>query len=163
MVGQSARALTQVQFTDTRQLATLGIAIALFFQCMVSLLDPASSMKPGIKWGLVAHTVTMFVVLTMSVVINLGSVPPSWIDYRYYPGNDETFPGPVGYQVITWDGAINVVARVLLPFGQFLVDGLLVGPATRPAIQRSNSILTPSCTVATLSMPGTTWSWRSCH
>ena len=66
---------------------TLGIIIVLFFQCMGALCSPANGMRGGIKWGLVAHTLAMFSLVTISVAMNCDIQSISYIEDRKFPGN----------------------------------------------------------------------------
>ena len=109
-------------------LAFLGIAVALFFQCMATLLDPANPMRKGMRWALVAHTVAMLLFLTISVGIPYDEVSIEYIGHREFPGNDGLPPGPVGYDaVLTFKAAITIFSA-MFPLNQWLSDGLLVSP-----------------------------------
>ena len=104
---------------------TPGISITLFFQCAVTLLDPVNRTKGSIKWGLVAHTLAMFSLLTIAVAAHLSRQSISYIDNREFPGQDVYPPGPFGYQYFT-NSVANVISGVAFPLNQWLVDGFLV-------------------------------------
>ena len=101
--------------------------MALFFQCMGVLLNPANTIKRGIKWALVAHTVAMFLVLTIATGIGLSYSSICYIDNREFPGGGGYLPGPFGYNSFLITTATTIVYNLMFPFNQWLADGLLVG------------------------------------
>ena len=106
----------------------LGIAVALFFQCMGALLNPINPIKRGIKWALVAHTVALFLFLTIPVGIELENLSIGYINNREFPGNDQFPPGPTGYGDIVELKATATAFHAMFPLNQWLADGLLVSP-----------------------------------
>lgn len=104
----------------------LGIMVALFFQCMSVLLNPLNSIRRGIKWALVAHTVAMFSLLTIPTAINLNDKSVFYINNREFPGNDEQPPGPVGYGSLVGTNATGTFLVLAFSLSQWLADGLLV-------------------------------------
>ena len=106
-------------------LTFLGIAVALFFQCMTTLLSPANPIRKGIRWALVAHTVALFSFLTISVGIPFNNMSIEYIDNREFR-DDKYPPGPLGYDdFLSLKSAITVF-YVMFPLNQRLTDGLLV-------------------------------------
>lgn len=105
----------------------LGIVVILFFQCMSALLNPADRTK-GIRWLLVAHTVTMFLFATISTAMDLDLQSTSNSDNREFPGADELPPGPFGYNLLLFSNALNVIPHVMFLLNNLLADGLLVSP-----------------------------------
>lgn len=103
-----------------------GIVVTLFFQCMTALLNPVKHMKASVKWGLVAHVVVMFSLLTIAFGIDRDVESVSFIDNREFPPTDELPPGPVGYQATIWSDPSSIVTTVVYPLNQWLADGLLV-------------------------------------
>ena len=105
----------------------LGVAIAMFFRCMIALLDPVGRMGKDIKWGSVAHTVAMFLVLTTSTVLGLEMKSVAYVDNRDFHGGDEALLGPLGYydRILSFR-AISAAFSIALPLNQWLADGLLV-------------------------------------
>lgn len=105
-----------------------GIIIVLFFQCMGALCSPANGMRGGIKWGLVAHTLAMFSLVTISVAMNCDIQSISYIEDRKFPGNagGRPTPGPLGYQSFIYAKAISVVPNVAFQLNNWLADGLLL-------------------------------------
>ena len=105
----------------------LGIAIVVFLQCMITLLDPVGRVGKDIKWGSVAHTAAMFLVLTMSTVLGLEMKSMAYVNNRDFHGGDETLPGPLGYydRILSFK-AISAAFSIALPLNQWLADGLLV-------------------------------------
>jgi hypothetical protein len=95
---------------------------------MSALINPISRTR-GIKWWLVAHTVTMFSLVTVYNAINLHIQSISYIDNREFPGVDGGLPGPFGYQFYIYSEAISVVTTATFPFNQWIADGLLVSSA----------------------------------
>ena len=108
----------------------LGIVVALFFQCMTTLLSPANPITKGIRWALVAHTVALLLFLTISDGIDSVYLPIEYINNREFPGNDESFlwPGPIGYDALLSLKATTTVFYATFPLTQWLADGLLVSP-----------------------------------
>ena len=110
-------------------LTFLGVVVALFFQCMATLLSPANPITKGIKWALVAHTVVLLLVLTISDGIGFDYLPIEYINNREFPGNDESpWPGPIGYDDLLAFNATTTVFYAMFPLNQWLADGLLVSP-----------------------------------
>ena len=96
---------------------------------MGALLDPVNRAMGGIKWGLVAHTVTMlaFVTIYTAIILNMQFI--SFVDNRGFPGTITDVaipPGPIGYQWFIRFEAIGVVPSVMLSMNAWLADGLLV-------------------------------------
>lgn len=108
------------------QAISYGIVIVLFFQCVIALLDPANRTKGNIKWGLVIHTVAMFLVLTLSTALDLEIKSILYIDDREFPGSEEFLPGPLGYYDVIAVRAINTAVNAMFPLNQWLADGLLL-------------------------------------
>ena len=105
----------------------LGVAMALFFQCMWVLLSPTNTIKGAKKWALVAHTVAMFTFLTIPTGIGLNFSSTCYINNRGFPGDDKYPPGPIGYYHVLQTEATNIVFTIMFPLNQWLADGLLVG------------------------------------
>ena len=113
----------------------LGIVVALFFQCMSVLLSPVNPMKRGVKWGLIAHTVAMFLFLTIPAGIDLNYLSTCSINYRDFPGDDEYDPGPLGcYETLSTEAAATAFT-VMFPLNQWLADGLLVGHISNSVVR----------------------------
>lgn len=93
---------------------------------MDALLNPVGRTKEGIKWGLVAHTVAMFLSATIYTAINLDLQSTSSIDNREFPGDGVLFPGPLGYQFFINSRPITIVPDTLILLNGWLADGLLV-------------------------------------
>ena len=108
----------------------LGIVVTLFFQCMGVLLSPVNPVRRGIRWSLAAHTVAMFLVLTVPVGIDLIHLSIIYINGREFPGNDQYPLGPLGYDDFIDVKAFVVVLNIMFPLNQWLADGLLVGPVS---------------------------------
>ena len=109
-------------------LAFLGIVVALFFQCTATLLDRANPIRKGIKWTLVAHTVALFLFLTIPFGIYFNYLSIDYINNREFPGNNEFPPGPLGYTGLLNLKATTTVFDAMFPLNQWLADGLLVSP-----------------------------------
>ena len=100
--------------------------MALFFQCMGVLLSPTTSVGRGIKWALVAHTIALFLFLTIPAGISLNYLSIEYINNRGFPGNNECPPGPLGYDLGLGAKATTTVFDFMFPLNQWLADGLLV-------------------------------------
>jgi hypothetical protein len=94
---------------------------------MATLLSPANPIKKGIRRALVAHTIALFLFLTISFGIDFNYLSIEYINNREFPGNDEFAPGPMGYDDLLDSGTITTVFNVMFPLNQWLADGLLVG------------------------------------
>lgn len=90
----------------------LGILVVLFFQCMNALFNPANRRGEGIKWGLVTYTVLMFSFTTILTGMGLNIESLSYIDNREFPGAEGIPPGPLGYRLSIWSGALTVTPRL---------------------------------------------------
>lgn len=73
-----------------------GIVIAIFFQAMGALLNPANRIRGGIQWVFVIHTAATFLCVTINVVTGASFLSMSYVDNREYPGDAEHVPGPLG-------------------------------------------------------------------
>ena len=100
--------------------------MALFFQCMATLLSPANPIRKPTRWALAAHTVALFLFFTIPLGINFDYLSMDYINNREFPGNDEFPPGPVGYGNLLSPGATTTVLDAMFPLNQWLADGLLV-------------------------------------
>ena len=130
-----------------------GILLVLFFQCMGSLLNPPDRTRGGIKWALVAHTILMF---SFATIYTVGAIAPSgYIDEREFPGNDESPPGPFGYELSLYAQPVSALPNSMFYPNQWLADGLLVSSMSTSAPQVSYANLFSSYIVATLFMPPT--------
>lgn len=104
-----------------------GIVIILFFRCMGALFSQANPTRGFIKWGLVAHTLAMFLFVTSYVIMGFVIKANSFIDNREFPGVGDMFsPGPMGYQNFTYTKALSVCPRILFLSNNVLADGLLL-------------------------------------
>ena len=109
-----------------------GIVVALFFRCMGALLNPVNRIRGVTKWGLVAHTVAMFLLLTFAIADDLNDRSNSYIDERNFPGDDELPPGPFGSMSLISIKGIHLAYAAVFPLNQWLADGLLVGFVYKP-------------------------------
>ena len=122
----------------------LGILIVLFFQCMTALFSPVNRQREGIKWGLVSYTVLMFSFATVLTGMGLNIESLSYIDNREFPGGEGIPPGPLGYRLSIWSGALTVTPRLMFLFNNWLADGLLVSFFVRCCVYSSRCLtLTP--------------------
>ena len=105
----------------------LGIVIVLFVQNMVTLFSSVDRTRSrGTKWGLVAHTAVMFLLVTVSTGMGLNVQSISHIDNRELPGNDQFPPGPLGYKELIFTKATCLFPNLIgLQLNQWLADGLL--------------------------------------
>ena len=109
-------------------LTFLGIVVALFFQCMATLLNPANPIRKGLRWALVAHTVALLSFLTIPFGTGFEYLSTEYINNREFPGDDEFPPGPIGYDFLLALKASATVFHAMFPLNQWLADGLLVSP-----------------------------------
>lgn len=133
-----------------------GVILVLFFRCMGALLNPAGHRKEGIRWGLVAHTVAMFVFLTINVCINFALQSISYVDDREFSGGSTTPRGPYGYQAgLLRSNPMNSVPNMMFYLNLWLADGLLVSSVSNPVIRMFHTGHSPSSIVATLFIQAT--------
>lgn len=90
---------------------------------MGALLNPIDRTRGGIRWGLVAHAVTMFSALTLNTVMGIDIESVSYIGE--FPHNHVIFPPGA-------TGVISPEVSYIEPIAMFclnacLADGLLVG------------------------------------
>lgn len=96
---------------------------------MNASLYPTNRTKGDIKWGLVVHTSAMFSFATVAAALGLDLQSISYTNDRAFPGfRGGQAPGPMGYQLLVYSKAINVVPNLMFVLNQLLADGLLVGP-----------------------------------
>ena len=94
---------------------------------MGALFDPVNRARGGIKWGLVAHTIAMFLFVTVYTGMSFNIQSISFIDNRNFPGAaDGTPPGPVGYRSFIHSKAIGIAPTPMLLINNWLADGLWV-------------------------------------
>ena len=99
----------------------------VFLKCMAALFNPIYLRGERVKWGLISYTVAIFSSLTVhnAAVFKIESI--CFIDNRNFPGGDDGIPpGPLGYQLSTASGALNLIAYITFFFSGSLADGLLV-------------------------------------
>lgn len=95
---------------------------------MGALFSPTNNRS--IKWALVAHTMAMFSLVTITTATNLDIQSVSYIDNReFVSGDDFLFPGPIGYQTLLTSKAISIVPDITFLLNTLLADGLLVSSA----------------------------------
>jgi hypothetical protein len=138
----------------------LGIAVALFFQCLGVLLGSANPIGRATKWALVVHTAAMFLFLTTTFGVDICYEFICYINNREFPGSDEYPPGPIGYDYTLDAKVATTVLYVMFPLNQWLADGLLVGPISNPAARVFNVGYSPSCIVAMAFISGTIGPWH---
>ena len=95
---------------------------------MSALLSPVNPTKGGIKWLLVAHTVAIFLFVTVFTAINLDFLSISYIDNREANDSGIEFPGPLGYQYTSYSTPSGIVSTVMFLLNNWFADGLLVSP-----------------------------------
>ena len=105
-----------------------GIVVALFFQCMATLLSPADRSRKAIRWTLVAHTIALFSFLTIPFGIGFYRLSIDYTNNREFLGNNNFSPGPVGYEGLLGLKASATFSNAMFPLNQWLADGLLVSP-----------------------------------
>ena len=105
---------------------------------MTALLGPANRAREANKWWLVAHTVAMFSVATMSLAITLFFVPVAYINAREFSGTDDLVSGPVGYMFLPKFVMVASISNSAVPMNQWLVDGLLASPMLNSATEVLN-------------------------
>ena len=127
-------------FTSYDRYIVLGVVIALFFQCMNALLNPADHQSTRIKWPLVAHTVATFLFATVLTVTDLDMLSTSFINNREFPGHGDDVipPGPVGYMISLYSNVFDIVPRIMFLLNHCLADGLLVSPTPNSVAQVPN-------------------------
>lgn len=92
---------------------------------MNASLSPVNRTRGGVKWLLMAHTVVIFLFLTVFTAINLKILSISYIDNREIRGASEV-PGPLGYQWNTYSTPSGIVSTFMFLLNNWLADGLLV-------------------------------------
>lgn len=112
---------------STTQLIIPGIVIALLFRCMIALLSPTNRTRGGNRWGLVAHTVALISVATISCGRRFPSLGrlhrrPRVSLWRWAP------PGPFGYLLLPKFPAVRTISSSVVQVNQWLVGSLLVSP-----------------------------------
>ena len=116
---------------------------------MGALLFPVDRAKGEIRWGLVAHTVAMFLSVTIYTAMNFDILSTCYIGNREFPGVDLFVPGPLGYQLFINSGAIITTADTMFTLNVWLADGLLVGSISGCIARASNASPCSSYTVVT--------------
>ena len=83
------------------------------------------------------HTVVVFLLLTMGFAIDRDTFSLSYINGREFTG---AIPGPTGFAAYASPlrHAIGYFAYLIIPFNQWLTDGLLVSTASNSAAQVSD-------------------------
>ena len=105
-----------------------GIIVALFFQCVGTLLSSTNHAGRSIRWLLVAHTVAMFLFVTVATAMGLDLQSTAYIDNRNFPEISSSMsPGPLGYKSHIYTSVRSVIPNSTFQLNQWLADGLLVG------------------------------------
>lgn len=109
---------------------------------MGALLNPVNRLGNGIKWPLVAHTVAMFLFLTVFAAMSLVAPSIAYTDNRGFPGGDGVLPpGPFGYIFSLLSRPIALIPKVMLLLNGCLADLLLVSyiyiKVSCPGVQRT--------------------------
>ena len=134
----------------------IGIVITLFFRCLGALFNTVHHPRGTIKWPLVAHTVAMFSILTVSIGLYLDTQSVAYIDDRNTPqaGDDDLLSaGPGIYREFLYSKANGVVLNIMISLNAWLADGLLVSPAFNSVPPVSDTGYSSSSAVAGLSTP----------
>ena len=100
---------------------------------MTALLGPTNRMREGNRWGLVAHTVALFSVATISFSINLSSFLVVYMDSRKLPRTDDWPLKPPGYLMIPNFIVVATISHSVIQMNQWLIDGLMVSPMLNSA------------------------------
>jgi hypothetical protein len=118
---------------------------------MNALLGPKNRMRDGKKWewGLLVHTVALFLVTTIYAASSLYGLEESYINGRESPGGDGIPPGPYGYQYLPKFLAVRFISYSAVQMNQWLADGLLVSSTPNSATRISDLGHLYSCIVAT--------------
>ena len=95
----------------------LGTITVLFFQCMDALFNPVRRKEGKIKWAFVAHTVAMFLLVTVNWCTNFYIYSTSSIDNREFPG---------GLTTPLYSKPMNYIPEIAFFLNSWLADGLLV-------------------------------------
>ena len=120
----------------------VGITVVLFFQCMGALLNSVNHARRSVKWGLIAHTTTMFLFVTIYTATTLDILSITHIDNRNFPGvNGVLPPGPVGYGLFALSNPIGIVPAVMFLLNNWLADGLLVSFAPNSDVWMPNNMV----------------------
>ena len=120
---------------------------------MSALLNSANRIGGGVKWGLIVHTLAMFLLLTIPTVINLSEVPILYVDEREFPGGTGLLPRPV--ERGTFGSIATRIVLVVMPtLRDWLADGLLVRSVQDSITEMCNADhIFPSYIVAMLFIP----------
>ena len=103
---------------------TLGIVIAVSFQCMTALFNPAYRGGKPIKWGIVSYTVAVFSLLTVGTAMQLNGQSTSYVDNRE---STSILAVPFKYQVAkVAPDPIRIIQNIIFALNNWLADGLLV-------------------------------------
>ena len=120
---------------------------------MTTLLGPTNRMRGGNKWGLVAHTVALFSVMTAGSAIGLFLLPVGYINGREFPGLGGIASGPLGYLALPKFVMVSGISDAAIQVNQWLVDGFLVSPMLNSATWVLNLSCFHSC-IAAMSFMG---------
>lgn len=99
---------------------------------MDALLNPIDRTGRGIKWGLVAHTLAMFSVATITIGTGLNLQSHAYIDNREFFSSNGSVPGPYGYKQLVYTKPISLIPNNMFQVNQWLADGLLVSFTLSP-------------------------------
>ena len=120
---------------------------------MMALLGPTDRPRGGVRWGLVVHTVAMFLCVTIYTAATLDTQSISYVEDRRFPGVDGWPPGSLGYQFFVYSEPITVVPSVMFTLNQLLADGLLVSPTFSSIPRAPDAGRSPSSIVVTSFIP----------
>lgn len=93
---------------------------------MGALFDPVNHARGGVRWGLVAHTIAMFSLVTVYTAMTLDIQSLCYVDDREFPGVGSALPpGPIGYRFLLLSKPINIIADSTFLLNNWLADGLM--------------------------------------
>ena len=95
---------------------------------MATLFGRGNPIGKGVRWALVAHTIALFLFLTVGFGIAFEYLSIVYINNREFPGDDDSPPGPIGYGDLLALKATTAFFNAMFPLSQWLADGLLVSP-----------------------------------
>ena len=114
---------------------------------MTTLLNPANPIRKHIRCALVAHTVALFLFLTIPFGTEFDYLSNEYINNREFP------PGPIGYDGLLSLKASTTVLNAMFPLNQWLADGLLVSPILNLVASGYNAGRASSFIAVTSSIP----------
>ena len=111
---------------------------------MNPLLNSVNHTRRAVKWGLMVHTIVMFLFVTIYTAMNLNTQSLCYIDNRDFPGIDGRLPPEPHTYLFFIHSKANFIPSLMFTLNQWLTDGLVVSSVFNLLPRASNVAAPPA-------------------